>query len=75
MRIKEKGPPCVRVAASRILEGCAGGKGFFPLVLGLLNMFTVTGESNKRRQNWVFCALRNDVRGGRGWSFQKRGGR
>ena len=45
VRIKEKGPPCVRVAHSLGLEGCAGKHGF-SLVLGLLNVFAVTGESD-----------------------------
>lgn len=46
MRIKERGPPSVRVAASLVLEGCGGGTGVFALGFGLLNVIAVTGESD-----------------------------
>lgn len=32
--------------SSFVLEGCVGRIGFFPLVLGLLIVFAVTGESD-----------------------------
>lgn len=44
VRIKEKDPPCAGGAASLVLEAAREGQGFFPLVLGLLSMSTITGE-------------------------------